>query len=60
MVDPAQALIGATAKFERRFAALLEKARRRGMEPSESSLEELDALWDEVKLGEGVERDDGS
>src|SRR5690606_22475375 len=46
------ALDRANAKFARRFGAIEELARERGREPREMTLEELDALWDEVKLGE--------
>jgi uncharacterized protein YabN with tetrapyrrole methylase and pyrophosphatase domain len=50
--SPGRALADATAKFQRRFESLLERARLLGLEPRESSLEELDVLWEEVKRGE--------
>lgn len=46
---PMQALQRANAKFGRRFEALEELARKRGLRMREASLEELDGLWDEVK-----------
>ena len=46
---PETALAAANAKFERRFRALLEAARERDLDPSEASLEELEALWREGK-----------
>lgn len=47
-----RALQQANAKFTRRFEALERLARDRGMQLEASSLEELDALWDEVKRTE--------
>lgn len=49
---PMQALQRANAKFGRRFAALEELATERGVRMGEASLEELDGLWDEVKVRE--------
>ena len=46
------ALDRANAKFARRFTRIEELARERGSEPREMTLDELDALWNEVKLGE--------
>lgn len=46
------ALGSANAKFGRRFRALETLAARRGVVLGAASLEELDALWDEVKAGE--------
>lgn len=51
-VDPEQALRRANAKFERRFRQIEELLRQRGKTPEDASLEEMDALWDEVKAGE--------
>ena len=48
-VDPRSALEQANDKFRRRFEALEQMAERRGLELGRSSLEELDALWEEVK-----------
>jgi ATP diphosphatase len=47
---PSVALDRASAKFERRFRALLELADERGIDPDEADLATLDRLWDEVKL----------
>jgi nucleoside triphosphate diphosphatase len=43
------ALASANAKFQRRFQALEARARAEGISLQESSLEELDRLWDAVK-----------
>jgi MazG family protein len=51
-VDPEQALRKANAKFERRFRRIEELLRQRGKTAEDAGLEELDALWDEVKAGE--------
>jgi len=53
-VHPSNALIAANRKFGERFRALLERARERGLDPARASLDELDAIWDEVKAGEGA------
>jgi len=54
------ALRGANEKFARRFRSLEALARQRGIRIDESGLEELDALWDEVKAVErGGARADG-
>ena len=49
-VDPEDALRGANAKFVRRFASIEDALRTEGRKPEESTLEEMDALWD---AGEG-------
>jgi MazG family protein len=51
-VHAALALDRANSKFVRRFAAVEELARARGMDVSSAGLAALDALWDEVKAGE--------
>jgi len=51
-VHPALALDKANVKFARRFGAVEQMAAARGFRPGEASLEQLDALWDEVKDGE--------
>ena len=48
-IDPEQALRAANAKFTRRFATVEAKLAERGSSPSESTLEEMDALWDQAK-----------
>jgi nucleoside triphosphate diphosphatase len=52
-LDPNQALEGANDKFSRRFAGVERLAAERGMEIGRASLEDLDRLWDDVKLGGG-------
>jgi len=51
-VHPALALDKANVKFARRFGAVEQMAADRGLKPGEASLDQLDALWDEVKGGE--------
>jgi MazG family protein len=51
-LDPESALRDANAKFERRFRAVEAKLAERGRSPQTSTLEEMDALWDEVKRSE--------
>jgi uncharacterized protein YabN with tetrapyrrole methylase and pyrophosphatase domain len=48
-VHASLALDGANAKFERRFDAISELARERGLVLGEMDLPAMDALWDEVK-----------
>lgn len=48
-VDPEEALRRANAKFERRFAYIEAQLAARGKHCEESSLEEMDALWNEAK-----------
>jgi MazG family protein len=47
-----RALQRANAKFSRRFEALERIAAERGIVLGEASLEELDAVWDEIKAAE--------
>ena len=51
-VDPESALRGANAKFERRFGHIERRLADQGRAPSEASLPEMDALWDEAKRAE--------
>jgi len=51
-VDPEVALRRANAKFERRFASIEAALAAAGKTPAESSLEEMDALWDAAKATE--------
>lgn len=51
-VHPSVALAAATRKFERRFAELLRLADRRGVEPDDATLAELQRLWEQAKEGE--------
>ena len=51
-VDPEAALAAATRKFERRFKAVEAALAADGRSPEQSSLAEMDRLWDEVKAAE--------
>ena len=51
-VHPALALDKANIKFSTRFGTVERMATERGLKVGEASLEELDALWNEVKSGE--------
>jgi MazG family protein len=48
-IDPEQALRSANDKFLRRFRHIENELARRGSSPPQSSLAEMDALWDEAK-----------
>src|SRR5690606_25981653 len=50
--DPESALRGTNAKFERRFRAVEAELARRGKTPEDSTLEEMDAIWDEIRMKE--------
>jgi tetrapyrrole methylase family protein/MazG family protein len=49
-VDSEEALTCATDKFIDRFSKVEQMAKDRGLVMRETSLEELDKLWDEAKL----------
>jgi len=51
-VDPEAALRHANAKFERRFRGVEDRVAAAGRTPAESSLDELEAAWQQVKAGE--------
>ncbi len=51
-VDPEEALRAANAKFQRRFEYIEDQLAIQGRSPSESSLTELDTLWDAAKASE--------
>jgi MazG family protein len=51
-VHPALALDQANVKFARRFGAVERLAGERGLRVGDASLEQLDAIWDEVKGAE--------
>lgn len=51
-VDPEAALRRANAKFRRRFGRIEEKLAAMGKRPEDSSLEEMDAFWNEAKREE--------
>jgi MazG family protein len=48
-VDAEQALLDATARFEERFAFVEDRLAERGKTPRQSTLEEMDALWNDAK-----------
>ena len=48
-VHPALALDRANIKFSKRFSAVERVAKERGLKVGEATLEQLDAIWDEVK-----------
>jgi MazG family protein len=48
-VDPESALKAANRKFRRRFRHIEERLRAEGKKPADSTLEEMDRLWDEAK-----------
>ncbi len=50
--DPEQALRGTNRKFERRFAGVETELAKRGKYPEEATLEEMDAIWEQVKHDE--------
>jgi ATP diphosphatase len=50
--DPEAALRATNQKFERRFAAIEQALAERGKAPEESTLAEMDALWDAAKAAE--------
>lgn len=51
-IDPEAALRDANGKFTRRFASIEEALRADGRKPEDSTLEEMDQLWDEAKAAE--------
>jgi ATP diphosphatase len=51
--DPEAALRATNAKFERRFAHIEDALAARGKTPEQSSLEEMDGLWNAAKVAEG-------
>ncbi len=48
-VDAENALLDATARFEKRFAIVEDRLADRGKTPQQSNLEEMDALWNDAK-----------
>ena len=55
-LDPEGALRDANQKFVRRFAHIEAGLAERGKTPAQSSLAEMDALWDEAKAREKAKR----
>lgn len=51
-VDPDAALRAGNLKFERRFRYIEEQLAKRGTPPAQTTLEEMDALWNEAKAVE--------
>jgi len=51
-VDPESALKASNRKFRRRFAHVEEQLRRRGRRPADSTLQEMESLWEEAKAKE--------
>lgn len=51
-VDPEAAVRTTNIKFERRFSAIERALAKRGKEPQNSSLVEMDALWNKAKAAE--------
>jgi MazG family protein len=51
-LDPEAALRRTNSKFERRFKRIEELLTMKGKTPSQSTLEEMDALWDQAKAEE--------
>ncbi len=51
-IDPEAALRGTNAKFERRFAHIEQELAKRGKQPKDSNLKEMDELWDDAKARE--------
>jgi nucleoside triphosphate diphosphatase len=51
--DPEAVLRQTNQKFERRFGAIEHALAARGKSPNESTLAEMDALWNEAKAAEG-------
>lgn len=54
-IDPEACLRGANQKFVRRFGHIETRLAERGSNPAQSTLEEMDALWDEAKFLEKFE-----
>jgi ATP diphosphatase len=51
--DPEAALRATNTKFERRFGYIEQALAARGTTPAQSTLDEMDALWNEAKATEG-------
>lgn len=55
-VEPESALRSANVKFERRFAEIERALTARGKSPAQSTLAEMDALWNEAKAAEKAKK----
>jgi ATP diphosphatase len=53
-VDPEAALRAANAKFTRRFNAIEDELALRGKTPAQSTLEEMDAIWNGIRAADKV------
>lgn len=58
-LDPEESLRRANRRFERRFSHVEAGLARAGKTPSQSSLEEMDQLWNEAKVQEREDDDGG-
>ncbi|MEM6760237.1 MAG: nucleoside triphosphate pyrophosphohydrolase [Pseudomonadota bacterium] len=58
-VDPEEALRKTNAKFTRRFQGIEDVLARAGKRPENSTLEEMDAIWNQVKSQEKREASSG-
>ena len=58
-VDPESALKSSNRKFRRRFRHIEDRLRAEGRQPADSTLEEMDRLWDEAKALERGEEPRG-
>ncbi len=56
-IDAEDALRGANAKFTRRFHHIEARLAEDGRTPAQSTLEEMDRLWDEVRAADKLRRD---
>ena len=55
-VDPERELRAATHRFRDRFQHIERRLAERGTTPAQASLAEMDALWDEAKARDGVQK----
>ena len=55
-IDPERELRATVSRFRRRFLHIEERLAARGKTPSESTLEEMEALWSEAKAKEREEK----
>ena len=55
-VDPEAALRRTNAKFTRRFAFVEDALAQQGKRPEDSTLEDMDALWNAAKVAEKLQR----
>jgi ATP diphosphatase len=56
-VDPEEALRGTNTKFTRRFGWIEDALAKDGRRPEDSTLEEMDRLWDQAKVALKPEQD---